>query len=562
MYWYKNINDLSYYTTPAGIDCYCAQINESSDLRLQGVMDYNGTLTSYSGSVLMYQPDGVTLIGGVTASFSFSYGKNPNGAHFFNAILNTIPSALCSNPCFVLKVEIKTGTIVYFSAFTDRYCAPDECCDIPSNILITQSGSIQPSPNIRPFNPVDNNPGITARGGMTDPVCGKPMVKLETFSDCFDNITGKYYKAINGKRYTNVFNIPARLKALPYEIQRNNSLNCRLQQSQIQRQYELEGFNLFSRDVMDDITASLTCQYIFINGTRYEIGTMTPFEVFPLQGQCATMYKLKATLQDCITKQIYGCGDICINNQQAFVQPITQQVGTGQYYDESKKLIANNVEELKNYYRTYPNVISVTDIDPVDYDCDFVTAFIVESDHYIPTSFYYNGTSVNDRIFGVPPETLNLCEQITPACAYPVLGAIINTEYICPTPVLGAIINTGATPESLYLTGYGNWGYVSDISTRVGNQVNLKFEVKNPDITYDSSDPDATIPNVSAIVAYISEAGWPSEVVNITKAQAPSLPLGAIVSIQPDGKIRYSGEVTAADLTGSTISITDIIYYV
>lgn len=566
MYWIKNVTDLSYYNTLPDVPCYCYQLNDAEDLRLHGILDYNGSLANYTATVTMYQPDGVTVIGGITGSFTFNYAKNPNGQHFFIANLNSIPQAFCSNPCFILKVEIKTGNILYFSYFTDQYCAPIECCDTPTGITILQTGTLQPQPNFTGFNPNTPTIGITGVVSQTsnnaDP-CAKPNIRLETFSDCFDNVTQKWYQTINGKRYTNVFNIEGRFRMLPYEVQRLNSLNCRLQQSQVQKLYELEGFVIFTQPVMEEITDALACKYIFIDGNRYEMATGTPFELIKVGNVCEGTYKLKAQFQSCIAKQIYGCGGECTTtNSLAFLQPIVVNQGNGNYYSEGFQFIGTTVDDLVNYYQTQPNVTSVTVLDQEDYNCEFEVGIIVESDGYIPTSFYYGGIQGINRIFGDNPNNLDVCDIVTPACAWPKIGAITNDEYVCAMPVIGAITNEEVASESLYMTGFGDWALNSNISTRTQNTVALKFEVENPNITYDSGDPDAEIPVIAMQVAYVSAAGWPTMTKQITQAEAPSLPADAIVTIQTDGKIFYSGTVTFADLTGSKVSITDIIYLI
>lgn len=560
MYWIKDIEDLSYYNTPVGVECYCYELEEASDLTLHGILDYNGNLSNYTAVITMLSPNGLTTYGTITSSFSVNYGKNPIGQHFFIANLNSIPSLMCSNPCFILKVEIKTGNVVYFSYYTDRYCAPPDCCDIPTGITILQEGTISPMPNWT-FGGNPNTPVIGAKPKDTSN-CAKPTLKLQTFSDCYDNITKRYYKPINGKRYINVFNIQGVLRKLPYEIQRTNSLNCRLQQSQVQKQYLLVGSELFSEEAMDEISASLSCQYIFLDGRRYEMNNDVPFEEVRLPNVCKNYYRLKATFVDCLTKQIYGCGDNCENNKQAFLQPLIYNNGSGNYYTENYQNIGSTVDDLVAYFQSQTLVTSVTLLDPADYDCDFTVGILVEGDGYIPTSFYYGGISPNQRIFGQNPDTLDVCSTVTAQCAPPQIGAITNIENVCPQPVIGAITNTPIPTEDLYFTGYGNWGLVSNISTKTSNTVQLKFEVKNTTITYDSSDPDAEIPYVAMQIGYVSEAGWPTSPVNITQNEAPSMESDAVVTIQTDGKVFYSGTVTAADLTGSTISITDITYQV
>lgn len=559
MAWIKNVDSLPYYTTPNGVDCYCHPILESNDLQLQGIMDFNGTLTSYSTTVFLYSPDGQTNYGGITAAFTISYGKNPNGAHFFTALLNKIASALCSHPCFVLRIQVKNGDILYFDYFTEQYCLQADCCDTPTNITFTQTGML-PSP-LNVINTGTNN--VLTSNGTGANGCEKTYLKLETFSDCYNNITNKYYKAIDGKSYKNIFNIEGRLKVLPYEIQRDNSLNCRLQRSQVTRLYELEGFTLFDANTMDDISASLTDKYIFIAGRRYEIANTVPFEPVQLPNQCQLVYKLKVQLQDCLLKQIFGCGDECTTNQQAFVQPIIQG-GSGNFYGENKQYIGNTISDLKAYFQTYPNAgeVTITDLDPLDYNCTFAAAFTVEAEGYIPTSYYYNDTSGGSRIFGVSPDTLDVCSIIDAGCPMPIIGAVTNTLYVCPVPIIGAITNEAVVAEDLYFAGYGDWVLQSNDTTLYQNTVSLKFEVKNSLLTYDSGDPDANFPQAAGQIGYVSEAGWPPFPVAFTQANAPSMVAGASITVQADGKVFYTGPVTSADLTGSLISVTDIIYQI
>jgi hypothetical protein len=386
MIWIRDPQQLSYNTMPDGIDCWCQPILESADVNLQGIMDYNGTLTSYNALVLIYSPDGLTNYGSITSSFTFNYAKNPNGEHFFIATLNSIPSAMCSHPCFVLRVQITTGSILYFDYFTEQYCLKAECCDIPSGITIFQTSIQGPKPNLKYGGTLPTNTSVTGSRPQAD-LCAKPYLKLETYSECFNNISGKYYKEVNGKRYINVFNIEGRLKALPYDIQRDMSLNCRLQRTQVQKLYELEGFVLFSFAAMEAINMALTDQFIFIEGERYEMATGVAFEAVQIPNQCQLVYKLRVQLQSCIQKQIFGCGDGCSSNAQAFLIPQGMQAGNG-YFGENKQFIGTTVDELKDYFITYPDAgeVTITDLDPEDYTCEFFAGFTVEADGYIPTN--------------------------------------------------------------------------------------------------------------------------------------------------------------------------------
>lgn len=563
MAWIKNINDLSFYNTPNGVECYCAPIIRANDLTLQGIMDFNGQLSSYSATITAYTPDGITSLGEVTTSFNISYAANPIGGHFFNAILRTITGAICANPCFVLRVQIKTGTVTYFDYFTDKYCVKGECCDSPDDITITQTDVVLPPPNVVGGGTIPTTGTVTSGNNIGS--CDENYLLLETFSDCFNKLSGKYYKPVNNRRYINKFNIKGRVKIMPYEVQRDNSLNCRLQRSTITKLYEFEGFDLYDANFMDEVTLSLTDQYIFIDGRRYEMATNTPFEPVQIAGNCNLLYRLRVQLQDCTAWQIHGCGDGCESKSQAFVIP-NGMVQQGNYYDENKQYIGNTLDELKNYYQTYPNaVVTITDLDPEDYGCTFYAGFVVEAQGYVPTYFYIdNPSAAANRVYGIDPNNLDVCDTVAVQCQAPVLGTIINDEMICAAPEIGAIVNSPVPEVALYMTGAGTgedeWVLENNNAYTSQNQIFLKFEVSNAFLTYDSGDPEAEMPTFSGQIAYVSQAGWPLQPKQFTQSQCPELPEDAIVIVQPDGKIEYNGTVTTADLTGSLISITSIIY--
>ena len=116
--------------------------------------------------------------------------------------------------------------------------------------------------------------------------------------------------------------------------------------------------------------------------------------------------------------------------------------------------------------------------------------------------------------------------------------------------------------ETLYLTSLGDWELIDaeSVAKRSQNVVTLKFDVLNEDLTYDSGDPEAELPVVSADVAYISAGGWPKEMKMFTHANIDSIPADGLLTIDTNGRINYTGPVTAANLSGSNIQITNIIY--
>ncbi|RYE25468.1 MAG: hypothetical protein EOP51_04075 [Sphingobacteriales bacterium] len=587
MQWFDNKFDLQYYHQPEGVPCYCEALVKPADMMLQGMLP-SVAGNGYTMHIDVYSADGNTFYEHATTYFKYFFGSIPDGRRYFNAQLKSYSPAMCLHECFVLNVYVtnNAGGQV-FNQWTERYCIAD-CCDEVTAISFTQSDVTAP------FKPAPINVGISGNGnGTFGPViptgpitptapakgptsnCGEAYVTVTSWFDCYDKFTGDYYgdpkDTYSGSafQYRKITNIKGLVRTLPREIKREYSMNCRLQRVESTTQYQLIGFDLFAQWKMREMEDQLHASHIVVNNYDYinrsvEYAGGTPFKLVQVGFNCTPTYKLDATLNDCTVNQVFGCGDVC-NTQGStplgMVIPAAQ--GLQQYYDENKKYLGNTTAELINYYGTRPGVETVEVLDVEDYDCNFTTAFIVYGMQYIPTSVYVNGVRPRNRVYGLNIDDMNdICRIVKPACAIPYIGTVIIEATVCATPVIGSIIYEAYAAETLYISSLGDWELNSSdsLATRSQNIVVLKFDVFDGGYTYDSSDPDAEIPFVTGEVAYISAAGWPSRSWSFTHSNIDSIPDGGELVIQTDGHIYYSGPATYADLLGSRIQITNIIY--
>lgn len=573
MIWFDSKYDLQYYNQPEGVECYCEALIKPSDMILQGMLPAVPG-NSYTMHIDVYSADGNTFYESANTYFSYFFGGIADGRRYFNAQLKGYSPGMCSHECFVLNVYVTNaagGQV--FNKWTERYCIAN-CCDEVTSIDFTQTEVVSPY-GPQPYTITPYNPVVPTKPNNPSNNCGEAYITITSYFDCNDKFTGEYYgdpqTVYSGTafKFKKVTNLKGAIRTLPREIIRQYSLNCKLQKVESVTEYQLLGFEIFAVWKMREIEGQLHANHIAINNynginRNVEFKGGTPFQLLRVGYNCDPFYKLDVTLNDCSVNQIFGCGDKCNTEGSApmgMVVPAIQ--GAVQYYDENKNYLGATAEELINYYATRPGVENVEVLNTEDYDCSFETAFIVYGTEYIPTSVYVNGTRQSNRIFGQSLTAMSeLCGLIKPACATPYIGTIFMEDNICATPVIGVWFSEAYPEETLYLTGLGDWELVADqsLATRSQNVITLKFDVFNENYTYDSSDPDAEIPVISDNVAYVSTAGWPKEVKTFTNASIDSIPVDGILTIDTNGQIYYSGPVTAADLTGSHIQITNITY--
>lgn len=583
MIWIDSIYQLQYYNQPKDLPCYCEALVNPGDMVLQGIV---GTAPGnvYNMAIFVYSANGNTLYEDATAYFEYYFAQMPDGRRYFNARLKSYSPAMCAHACYILNVQVtkSTGGLL-FNKWTERWCIAN-CCDVVRGISFTQDsylsmaqGLVLTNGPVTPDTLGGGGPIQTGNdGGPPANECGERYITIASYFDCYDKFTGDFYgdpkEVYSGTasfRLVKITNIKGSIRKLPRNIQREYSLNCRLQQVQSAKQYEVEGYEFFPAWKMEEIESQFHASHIVIenyNGiSKYaEYSGGTPFEAIKLTSSCNSYYKLNTVMNDCEVTQIFGCKDKCSTEGAApmgFVVPATMQ--TQGYYTENRQYIGDTPEALIQYYLSQPGVTGIEELDADDYDCDFTTAFIVHGTT-VPASFYVNAALPANRIFGQSEESLaTLCQQVTPACMPASIGAIILNESNCTATTIGSISLTDMPQEELYITGWGDWD-VYDANTealRSQATVRIDIEVENENYTYDDEDPEATIPFINGeIIGYISQSVWPATAVIFTTANNASLPVDATLVIQTDGKLFYSGPVTAADLDKSIISLNQLTY--
>lgn len=546
------IDQLQYYNPIPGVPCYCEEIIFPADMQLQSPLDNNGD-GNYTVTIYVYSADGVDELENATNYFSTVTYNNPNTQrHTFNIKLNSFSPTMCANKCFILYVTVAGSGNTYFAKYTERYCVP-ECCEYVTDVSYSQDSI------------------VWSGGGTSTPVvaiqnpCRLHYLKIETFSECYNVFSGKYYQTpgtvFTGTAfaYRNITTIQGRIVEQPTSIERTYSLNCRPQQFQMQRVFLLDGFEYFPAWKFRELTTGFGDQYIFIEGERYEMNTTTPFETYQPKNNVQLLYNLKAELVKCLQKQIYGCNVSCGDNSLAFVQGDVS--GNGNYYSESRQLIATDCDELMNYYATLPGVISVVPLDPMDYACDFECGFIVTSqpDSYIPTYYFAGTTSNSGRIYGQSVDTLpDICNQLEPPCGVPSIGTITSDEQVCPDIEIGVITSESETITDIYIQPYNNWVKIDLGTTASLTQGLITMNLELTNTSYLLSGSPAVIPSISEQIAVISEQGRPSVTRVVTNPVLDAA--GAVILVQPDGAIMYSGQITNADFVQGYITLTNLTY--
>jgi hypothetical protein len=580
MVWIDNISRLQYYNQPKDVPCYCETLMLPQDMMLQGVVPQVPG-NSYTMQIKVLSADGLTVYEDATSYFTYYFAKMPDGRWFFNARLNSYSPAMCAHECFVLYVLVThSGSKIAFDKWTERYCITD-CCSIVTGVDLEQTAFfkvIAPGSGDE-YGPSTDPVSPTGVSNPTSP-CGDPYITITSGFDCYDKFTGEYYGNPSTKystsgpsgnfAYQKKSHIRGSIRKLPREIKREYSLNCRLQQVQSMKQYDLEGYEYFPAWKMEEIEAQLHGSYIHINNyvdidEQVEYLGGKPFESIRLTSTCKSLYKLNAVLNECEVTQIFGCGDKCsTEGSKAIGFVIAPSMQAQAYYSENRTLIGNDCETLMQYYLGQPGVTAVEPLDAEDYDCDFSCGFIVYSEGYVPTSFYVNTATPGNRIFGQSIESLaSLCQQITPACIPASIGELQMEDSSCAAIMLDDLGNEDMPAEELYITGHGDWVPVDAFTyaTRSQATVVVNIEVENENYTYDSGDPEAELPVINGEqIGYISQGVWPATNIIFNNSNNNSLPDGAVLVIATNGKIYYNGTVTIADLAGATITLTNLTY--
>lgn len=538
MIWANNINELQYYNQPNGAPCYCETLVYPGDLMLQGIIPTAAT-SGFTLQVDVLSPDGLTTYENAT-SYSQYYFFGYNGSRFFNLKLKSYSPAMCTHPCWILRVRVWVGSQLFFDKYTQRYCQ-STCCDIPRGITFTPEGSDAPE-----------TPAATTSTVPAGP-CGKPLIRIEVEFPCLDSHLADFYgipttvysgtASFNFKRITNIV---GKIRQRPREINREISYNCNLQRTESFKPYLIESTTYdgaFPEWKMNELEAMFHAPEIYITDFVSEWTLQFAGGVICEQlYKCWQIFKLKATLQSCTVRQIFGCSDDCDTVTQSLTFLVPQSYsGTGSFYSENRAEIGD-FAQLINFMRGQANVTSVTDVS-ADYD-NVYGAIQVDGTGLLPTSFYYDVISQRTRVFGA-----NTPASPEVGCQTPAIDIVTTEAQTCATPDLDTINTEAETTTAMTFAAYGNWGLDSeDASGEYANGI-ARFDLTVTNGTY-STDPLPYLNN--EIIAIIQPYAHPATPQSIQFG-------GALVTIDTSGRILYSGY--PAESGGSVIiTLTNIFY--
>lgn len=566
MIWLDNISELQYYNHSPLVPCYCAILYHANDLILQG--SFNPGSSSYTLVVETYTADGLTMLETSTTNFQYYFFLNPlTQQHVFNARLSSFTAQMCVYACWILRVRVFDGSTVIFDKWTERYCQAS-CCDTARNItfsdLTTASVPLIEALAIQPnFTDAAEVPTVPASGKFTE--CGEPLITLRSIHPCMD-MDGNYYPTpdttLSGSAsfgYQKLVNMRGRIVKRPRNIERTYSYNCRLQRVESQRVYLFEGYEYFPAWASDEIETMLSATEIYVDNIRYEYNTGTPFS---MASECKDVFRLKTTLSDCIQRQVLGCDPNCAPSNfdgAAKMYVIPSEYQGGYFYDENKALIAQDYDELLNYFRNLDGAYGVDEIATSPLSCETFGAFSLSTYGYVPGSFYYDMPINGNRIYAVRLDSVDeICPTYGQTCVAPVITFNWVEEQVCADPVITFYYVEDDMSETITITGHGDW---SNDGTSEGTVVSgfatITIGVGNP--FYVPGSPAEPVFVNGEIIAVLSVQGRPANSVFLDSSNS-ILPDDVAVSIESNGFVRYYGEATILEEDQARIVITNLTY--
>ena len=289
---------------------------------------------------------------------------------------------------------------------------------------------------------------------------------------------------------------------------------------------------------------------------------------------CFEVFKLNTILNGCIVRQVFGCDTRCTpqlnydGSNMLFILPEGYQPGSESpfivadfFYNEAGVLVAYTYDEFLDYMRNLDGISAVDDIDISGIDCTPYAAFSITGSGYIPTSFYYGVVQQSNRVFGVVISDIDeICNYVPVTCDKPVFGTIDVEEDDCDSPAFGTIEIEDMSVDLVTITGFGDWTDPEGDSTA---------NIYNYLVTFSLSVFNETLPNVDSppqvitihgdIIGVIGAEARPTTNVALDSTNS-NMPADTAIVIEPTGIIRYTGEPTLSDGTGSYITLTDISY--
>lgn len=537
--------------------CYCELLLAAEDLMLQGWLPYPiGPVWVFK--VEAYDSAGATLLGDITTSFEYYCARDNHNNPYFNAKMVNYPSILCSQ-CFILHVTIKYGNTSAFDQWTDLYCI-GSCCQIATGITIKDASNNPISYTSDPFPTIE--PSINAK-------CFKQIVRIEGIYDCEDFFGGNYYgdpsivdsgDASGPFTFRKITNIQATFQRGKREITKEISYNCHTQKVTSVKNYELQSFEVFPQWKVEELEDVLCAPYIKIDGEAYlYYGGDDPFTIINPKS-CNYQYKFRATFKDCAIWQIFGCTSKCSFGYARYFGFQNQE---NHYYDENARLIGNSIGEVESYLAAQNGTFNVEEITPTAKSvyASYYKILKVESSGIIPSYIYNGHVGIDAKVYGKEldennPDYNSLFN--VSSCNQPIIGTVTFADFVCANPVLGTVTFVDSITYSDRVYSYHNWivSAGGNICQRNGNQVILTFTTSNDNIFSSTENPAL----VGDIVGYVLDNFAPSQQRILTSDNNPTIPVGATVTIDPNGAISYYGPVDATGV--ATKSFSELLYII
>lgn len=566
MIWVSSLDQLQINNQCDGIPCYCEALLYPSDLLLQGTIPAGQGSGNYGISIEVWTADGQTALEADNSNFDYYFFVNPiTQEHNFNIRLKKFTSAMCQYRCFLIRVGVWNSgypDTFLFANWTERYCISD-CCEYATGVEIEQNGE-------------DIKTGsITVTTNLAK-ACDNKIIRIISDAGCINNQNGKFYSLptniLSGSatfEYADVMNIRGRFMRIPREIQVQRSFNCDLQRTLSTRQYRIEGFEYFPDWKMNEIEDMFHTGFIYITdfnkyNSTYNFAGGTIMQ--KIETACCDVYKMDGIMTGCEIRQTYGCDTPCAAAIYYFVIP---QEGT--FYSDSGDFIAEDIDGLIAWFQSQSGVTTVTDEDlsclftgsPPMIPCDIEAIISFQGTGAYPSSIYINSPIQPNRIYAVQTDDIcNLCGTIgVVRCDTPVIGSVSVTEIECDTPVIGTPSITEITPETLDIFTYGQWAVTSPVVLEAfgyGNSVNFSMLVIN---TSDFTGTAGQVVSVSGvIIGYITGNGVPTITQNVTYSGMPNAVGDITVTIDTQGYISISGDISLTDVNEMTIDLSNVNY--
>lgn len=558
MVWAYNIDDLEYYNANGFWPCYEEPLFIPHDLLLQIALPRPTGSSGFSIVIKLLTPDGLTVYSTITSNFDYFFAYvTLRGINYYycNIRLNSYATDMTAHGCFILQVTVTDidSTQTVFEAYTQRYSLLQTAAP-PGGVTVIPEGQ-------------GNIATLCASTSGLD-LCGRQYLKFAAIFDCFDSFNGDYYgdatnvlAGVGSYPFSHIrqSNINGRLKKLPREIKRTISINCRTQKTETTPKYSLLGDTVFPIWKVNEIESMMLANHLYVNGKEYQSGGGTPFTQFGKPQSCQYTYQLNMELEDCYRFQIFECSSEC--SSQTYYYPVT--IDNVPFFDDTKRLVAQNITALVTYLASLPDMVSVTSV-PFQLPCQLAAVIQVKSAGSPPKYLHQQFAIPSARIYPkILPENTGDLSSLCGAmpllsCPDPVLGIPVSFTSVCPDPVLGVPTSiSDAFSYNLVITGENGWVVQAYTAANINGLVTFTLLVINNSYT------DNAIQNyVNQTIGVISNLGRPITAALLTHDNNADLDPNNSIAILPTGEIQFSGPAMYQDMTGSQIVLPSLSYFI